>query len=38
MLLHSKHSENVEIFTEDEIIQETNQLMSLNKEAIDHYD
>jgi hypothetical protein len=34
MLKHSSHSDQVEIFTEDEIIQESNHLMALNKDAI----
>jgi hypothetical protein len=34
MLKHSGHSDEVEIFTEDEIVQESNLLNGLNKSAI----
>jgi len=34
MLKHSSHSDEVEIFTEDEIIQESNHLLSINIDAI----
>jgi hypothetical protein len=33
MLQHSEHSKEVEIFTEDEIIKETNYLIGLTKSA-----
>jgi len=34
MLKHSGHSDEVEIFTEDKIVQESNQFIGLNKSAI----
>ena len=34
MLKHSGHNDEVEIFTEDEIVNESNHLIGLNKSAI----